>query len=111
MSGSDGNARHTPERHEAVVVGAGPAGLATAALLRKRGFEVLVLERTSAVGAAPEHPLAPRLYFSGFWGSNAGQIRQMPIHARRIARAASRDRANDQPGSGPVGDGRAHSSR
>ena len=44
-------------------------------------------------GGAPEHPAAPRLYFSGFWGSNAGQLRQMPIHARRIARAAARDRA------------------
>ena len=42
---------------------------------------------------APEHPAAPRLYFSGFWGSNSGQIRLMPIHARRIARAAARDRA------------------
>jgi putative flavoprotein involved in K+ transport len=42
---------------------------------------------------APEDPAAPRLYFSGFWGSNAGQIRLMPIHARRIARAAARDRA------------------
>jgi putative flavoprotein involved in K+ transport len=42
---------------------------------------------------APEHPAAPRLYFAGFWGSNAGQIRIMPIHARRIGRAAARDRA------------------
>ena len=40
-----------PARHEAVVAGAGPAGLAAAALLRGRGFEVLVLERTKAVGA------------------------------------------------------------
>ena len=48
-------------------------------------------------GGAPEHPAAPRLYFSGFWGSNAGQIRQMPIHARRIARAATRDRAGRAP--------------
>ena len=39
------------ERHEAIVVGAGPAGLATAALLSKRGFQTLVLERTDAVGA------------------------------------------------------------
>jgi putative flavoprotein involved in K+ transport len=44
-------------------------------------------------GGAPEHPATPRLYFSGFWGSNAGQIRVMPIHARRIARAVARDRA------------------
>ncbi len=41
----------TPEQHEAVVAGAGPAGLAAAALLKKRGFEVVVLERTDAVGA------------------------------------------------------------
>ena len=46
---------------------------------------------------APEHPAAPRLYFSGFWGSNSGQIRLMPIHARRIARAAVRDRAKGAP--------------
>lgn len=48
-------------------------------------------------GGAPGHPAAPRLYFAGFWGSNAGQIRQMPIHARRIARAAARDRAQAPP--------------
>jgi putative flavoprotein involved in K+ transport len=42
---------------------------------------------------AREHPAAPRLYFAGFWGSNSGQIRVMPIHARRIGRAAARDRA------------------
>ena len=52
-------------------------------------------------GAAPEHPSAPRLYFAGFWGSNGGQIRWSPIHARRIARAALRDRreasARQQP--------------
>lgn len=39
------------ERHEAIVVGAGPAGLAAAALLSKRGFQTTVLERTDAVGA------------------------------------------------------------
>lgn len=46
-----------------------------------------------AYHGAPEHPAAPRLYFTGYWGANAGQIRVMPIHARRIARAAARDRA------------------
>ena len=44
---SDGE---TPVRHEAIVAGAGPAGLASAALLRKRGFEVSVLERADSVG-------------------------------------------------------------
>jgi cation diffusion facilitator CzcD-associated flavoprotein CzcO len=35
-----------------VVIGAGPAGLATAAELRRRGVAALVLERADAVGAA-----------------------------------------------------------
>jgi len=35
-----------------VVVGAGPAGLASASELRRRGFPVTVLERTEAVGAS-----------------------------------------------------------
>src|SRR5947209_998524 len=37
---------------EAVVVGGGPAGLATAAMLRRRGIDALVVERASAVGAS-----------------------------------------------------------
>ncbi len=44
---------------------------------------------------APELRSAPRLYFAGFWGGNGGQIRIAPIHARRIGRAASRDRQRD----------------
>lgn len=43
-------------------------------------------------GGAPEHPAAPRLYFCGMWAPFSGQIRVGPIHARRIARAAARDR-------------------
>jgi cation diffusion facilitator CzcD-associated flavoprotein CzcO len=39
------------ERHEAIVAGAGGAGLAAAAVLRKRGFETVLLERADAVGA------------------------------------------------------------
>jgi putative flavoprotein involved in K+ transport len=39
------------ERHEVIVAGAGPAGLAAAAVLRKHGFETVVLESTEAVGA------------------------------------------------------------
>jgi putative flavoprotein involved in K+ transport len=40
------------ERHEAVVIGAGPAGLAAAAMLGKRGVETLVLDRAPDVGAS-----------------------------------------------------------
>src|SRR2546421_9932129 len=40
------------ETREAIVIGAGPAGLATAAMLKKRGIDVLVLERDAAVGSS-----------------------------------------------------------
>ena len=39
------------DTHEAIVVGAGSAGLAAAAALQKRGFETVVLESSGAVGA------------------------------------------------------------
>ena len=48
--------------------------------------------------AAPEHPAAPGLFFAGFWGSNSGQLRFMPIHARRIARAVVRAERRQVPG-------------
>jgi putative flavoprotein involved in K+ transport len=45
--------RHAPRAvSKAVVVGAGPAGLATAAMLRKQGVPVSVLERGEGVGAS-----------------------------------------------------------
>ena len=47
-------------------------------------------------GGAPEHPDAPRLYFAGFHGPPGGQIRIAPIHARRIAKAAARDRSRSR---------------
>ena len=40
----------TAERHDVVVVGGGPAGLATSAELRRRGIEHVVLERGDTVG-------------------------------------------------------------
>lgn len=39
------------EQHEAIVVGAGSAGLAAAFALGKRGFETIVIEASDAVGA------------------------------------------------------------
>ena len=39
----------------ALVVGAGPAGLAAAACLKRRGFDALVLEAAPAVGDAWRH--------------------------------------------------------
>jgi putative flavoprotein involved in K+ transport len=43
---------HEAERHQAIVVGAGSAGLAAAAALQGRGFQTVVLERAGAVGAS-----------------------------------------------------------
>src|SRR3954447_21362326 len=40
------------DSREAIVIGAGPAGLATAAMLKKRGADVLVLERDAGVGSS-----------------------------------------------------------
>ena len=40
------------QRGKTVVIGAGPAGLATAAQLRRRGVPVLVIERAGAVGSS-----------------------------------------------------------
>jgi putative flavoprotein involved in K+ transport len=54
----------------------------------------------------PELPAAPRLFFAGFWGGTGGQIRWAPIIARRIGRAAARDRkqANAQLPDQPAGE-------
>jgi putative flavoprotein involved in K+ transport len=41
-----------PERHGALVVGAGAAGLAAAAAVRRRGVEVLLVDRAESLGAS-----------------------------------------------------------
>ena len=51
---------------------------------------------------APELPAAPRLYFAGFWGGTGGQIRWAPIIARKIGRAATRDRKQLEPARTPL---------
>ena len=40
------------EKRDAAVIGAGPGGLAAAAMLRRRGIEPVVLERAESVGAS-----------------------------------------------------------
>ena len=42
----------TEQRFETVVIGAGPAGLATAAVLKRRGLPATILERSDNVAAS-----------------------------------------------------------
>jgi putative flavoprotein involved in K+ transport len=51
MPSGSAEASDDMDNHEAIVVGAGPAGLSAAAALQKRGFETIVLESSDAVGA------------------------------------------------------------
>jgi 2-polyprenyl-6-methoxyphenol hydroxylase-like FAD-dependent oxidoreductase len=105
-----------------VVVGAGPAGLAAGAMLRARGIDPVLLDRTDRVGDGwrrhydatgfargleplvghlgllgphgPEtHPQAPGLYFIGFTNPISGNLREIGIDARRLASAVARDSA------------------
>ena len=75
------------ERHEAIVAGAGPAGLATAAMLRRRGFETLTLERTEGVGARW------RARYDGLRLNTMRLMSGLPGH--RIPRAAGRFPSRD----------------
>ncbi|MCU1556813.1 MAG: Flavin-containing monooxygenase-like protein [Microbacteriaceae bacterium] len=52
MSMEDTSAAAVPAHANAVVIGAGPAGLAAAAELQRAGFAVLVLERADEVGSS-----------------------------------------------------------
>lgn len=74
------------ERHEAVVIGAGPAGLAAAAMLGREGIETLVLERES-IGAS-WRKFYERLHLHTIrWLSG---LPGLPIH-RREGRWVSRE--------------------
>jgi putative flavoprotein involved in K+ transport len=42
---------HEPEEHQAIVVGAGSAGIAAAAALQARGFETVVFEASGTIGS------------------------------------------------------------
>lgn len=72
-----------PAHAAVVVVGAGPAGLAAAALLAGQGVDVLVLEREAEAGGIPRH-CAHSPYGLREWG----RLLTGPAHARRLTRAA-----------------------
>ncbi|WCB95226.1 ribonucleotide reductase large subunit [Baekduia alba] len=73
--------------HDAIVVGAGPAGLATAAELQRRGLTALVLERGDGPGAAWAHHY-DRLRLNTVRSTAGLPGRRLP---RRTGRWPSRD--------------------
>ena len=48
------------------------------------------------VSGAATHPNAPGLYFTGFTNPISGMFRELKIDARRIGRAAARNRTEPQ---------------
>lgn len=74
-------------RHEAVVVGAGAAGLVAAAEMQRRGASVLVLERGARVGAS---------WHSRYEGLRLNTVRQLSgVRGLRIPRSAGRYPSRD----------------
>ena len=85
------------EWHEAIVIGAGPAGLAAAACLRREGVEALVVERDSVGSSWRRHydrlhlhtvrwlsglPGLPIDRREGRWVSRDGVVRYLERYAR-----------------------------
>lgn len=78
---------HSNDSHGAIVIGAGPAGVAVAATLGARGVETVVLERGDAVGTSwREHYDGLRLNSMRIYSKLPG----LPI-PRRYGRFVSRD--------------------
>jgi NADPH-dependent 2,4-dienoyl-CoA reductase/sulfur reductase-like enzyme len=69
-------------RHDAIIVGGGPAGLSAARVLREAGVnDVVVLEREAEAGGVPRHCHHPGFGFSQFHWPYSG-----PAYARRLRR-------------------------
>ncbi len=69
-------------RHDALIVGGGPAGLSAARALREAGVrDVVVLERETEAGGVPRHCHHPGFGFEQFHWPYSG-----PAYARRLRR-------------------------
>ena len=74
------------ERREAIVIGAGPAGLAAAAMLRRRGIAALVLERAPQVAASWRSHYDRLHLHTVRWLSNLPGYRFSRKHGRWVSR-------------------------
>jgi len=74
------------EQRDAVVIGAGPAGLAAAAMLRREGVDALVLERSDDVGASWRNHYERLHLHTVRWLSNLPGYRFSRSHGRWVSR-------------------------
>jgi thioredoxin reductase len=74
-----------PPRPDVLIVGAGPAGLTAAAVLARRGLDVLVLDREREAGGIPRHS-----DHTGYGVRDLRRVMTGPAYARRLV-----DRATD----------------
>ncbi|MGQ0549797.1 MAG: FAD-dependent monooxygenase [Armatimonadota bacterium] len=73
---------------DTVIVGAGPAGLATATCLTRAGIPFVILEREKRLGAAWHRPY-------DFYVSPSGVLREIAMEAKNIAREIARSHTGD----------------
>src|SRR5438067_13230971 len=74
------------ERRDAIVIGAGPAGLAAAAMLRGNGISTVVLERSSDVAASWRRHYDRLHLHTVRWLSNLPGYRFARSHGRWVSR-------------------------